>query len=183
MTHRPPTMPGAPLVVHVFPSFAVGGAQMRFAALAKELGLPEGTNIPLSEMLKRRYGMQAGNIIGTGSFIPDYEKPDLETGQTRIGVRLSHETLWISQRMIADLFQGALPESEVRRFVEKRGGAGLYMCFAEANDFDALKARLLEVGAQFAARAPAGASRSSPTAAIVSPETSTSARNARSAAR
>ncbi len=41
----------------------------------------------------------------------------------------------------------------MRRFVEKRGGAGLYMCFAEANDFDALKARLIAVGAQFAARA------------------------------
>lgn len=41
----------------------------------------------------------------------------------------------------------------MRRFVEKRGGAGLYMCFAEANDFDALKARLISAGAQFAARA------------------------------
>ena len=41
----------------------------------------------------------------------------------------------------------------MRRFVEKRGGAGLYMCFAEANDFDALKARLIREGAQFAARA------------------------------
>jgi len=41
----------------------------------------------------------------------------------------------------------------MRRFVEKRGGAGLYMCFAEANDFDALKARLIAAGAQFAARA------------------------------
>ena len=29
-----------------------------------------------SELLRRKYGMQAGNIIGTGSFIPDYEKPD-----------------------------------------------------------------------------------------------------------
>ena len=26
--------------------------------------------------------MQAGNIIGTGSFIPDYQKPDPQTGQT-----------------------------------------------------------------------------------------------------
>ncbi|MCC6211299.1 MAG: VOC family protein [Burkholderiales bacterium] len=41
----------------------------------------------------------------------------------------------------------------MRRFVEKRGGAGLYMCFAEAGDFDALKARLIHAGAQFAARA------------------------------
>jgi CO/xanthine dehydrogenase Mo-binding subunit len=64
---------------------AADDAKAKIAALAKDLGLPEGTNMPLSDMLKRRYGMQAGNIIGTGSFIPDYEKPDLETGQTKMG--------------------------------------------------------------------------------------------------
>ena len=60
-------------------------AKAKIAALAKELGLPEGSNVPLSEMLKRRYGMQAGNIIGTGTFIPAYEKPNPETGQTSKG--------------------------------------------------------------------------------------------------
>jgi len=34
-------------------------------------------------MMKRKYGMQAGNIIGTGTYKPDYEKPD-ENGQTRM---------------------------------------------------------------------------------------------------
>jgi len=33
-----PTDTGAPLVVHVFPSFAVGGAQVRFAAIANHFG-------------------------------------------------------------------------------------------------------------------------------------------------
>ena len=33
-------------------------------------------------MLRRKYGMQAGNIIGTGSFIPKYQKPDPQTGQS-----------------------------------------------------------------------------------------------------
>jgi CO/xanthine dehydrogenase Mo-binding subunit len=64
---------------------AAEDAKDKIAALAKELGLPEGSNMPLSDMLRRRYGMQAGNIIGTGSFIPDYEKPDVETGQTTKG--------------------------------------------------------------------------------------------------
>lgn len=64
---------------------AADDAKSKIAALARELGLPEGSNVPLSEMLRRRYGMQAGNIIGTGSFIPDYEKPDLDTGQTTKG--------------------------------------------------------------------------------------------------
>jgi CO/xanthine dehydrogenase Mo-binding subunit len=61
---------------------AAEDAKRKIDELAKELGLPEGSNLPLSEMFKRRYGMQAGNIIGTGSFIPDYEKPDVETGQS-----------------------------------------------------------------------------------------------------
>ncbi len=64
---------------------AADDAKSKIAALARELGLPEGSNVPLSELLRRRYGMQAGNIIGTGSFIPDYEKPDTETGQTTKG--------------------------------------------------------------------------------------------------
>ncbi len=64
---------------------AAQDAKSKIAALARELGEPEGTNAPLSELLKRRYGMQAGNIIGTASFIPDYEKPDNDTGQTTMG--------------------------------------------------------------------------------------------------
>ncbi|MEZ5741773.1 MAG: hypothetical protein R3E68_21630 [Burkholderiaceae bacterium] len=40
----------------------------------------------------------------------------------------------------------------MRRFVEKRGGDSLYMCFVEAHDFDGLKQRLLEAGATLTAR-------------------------------
>ena len=61
---------------------AAEDAKSKIAALAAELGLPEGTNMPLSELLKRKYGMQAGNIIGTGTYIPSYQKPNIETGQT-----------------------------------------------------------------------------------------------------
>ncbi|MDB5649103.1 MAG: aerobic-type carbon monoxide dehydrogenase, large subunit CoxL/CutL-like protein [Hyphomicrobiales bacterium] len=57
-------------------------AKAKIAALAVELGMPEGSNVPLAELLRRKYGMQAGNIIGTGSFIPAYEKPDTKTGQS-----------------------------------------------------------------------------------------------------
>jgi len=62
---------------------AAEDARRKIAELANELGLPPGSNLPLAELFRRRYGMQAGNIIGTGSFIPDYEKPDSETGQSR----------------------------------------------------------------------------------------------------
>jgi CO/xanthine dehydrogenase Mo-binding subunit len=61
---------------------AAEDANAKIAALAAELDMPEGSNAPLAELLRRKYGMQAGNIIGTGSFIPDYKKPDPATGQT-----------------------------------------------------------------------------------------------------
>ena len=62
---------------------AAEDAKRKIEALAAELGLPPRSNIPLSELFRRKYGMQAGNIIGTGSFIPAYEKPDPKTGQSK----------------------------------------------------------------------------------------------------
>lgn len=40
----------------------------------------------------------------------------------------------------------------MRRFVERRGGDGLNMCYVEAHDFDGLKARLLAAGATLTSR-------------------------------
>jgi len=57
-------------------------AKAKIAELEKDLGLAPGSNLSVADMLRRKYGMQAGNIIGTGSFIPDYQKPDPQTGQT-----------------------------------------------------------------------------------------------------
>jgi CO/xanthine dehydrogenase Mo-binding subunit len=54
----------------------------KLQALAREVGEPEGSNIPLSELFKKRYGMQAGNVVGTGIFKPDYVSPDPLTGQS-----------------------------------------------------------------------------------------------------
>lgn len=61
---------------------AAEDARAKVATLAQELGLPEGHNLSLAEMFRARYGMQAGTIVGTGSFIPDHAKPDPETGQS-----------------------------------------------------------------------------------------------------
>lgn len=55
-------------------------ARDQLAALAKSLGLPEGVNYGPEELFKKKYGMQAGNIIGFGSFIPDYKSPEPGTG-------------------------------------------------------------------------------------------------------
>ena len=57
-------------------------ARDKLAEMAKELGLPKGTNAPVDELFRRKYGMQAGNVIGSGSFIPHYKPTDHDTGQS-----------------------------------------------------------------------------------------------------
>ena len=61
---------------------AAEDARARIKALARDVGEPEGSNIPLPELFKKKYGMQAGNIVGTGSYKPDYVPPDPATGLT-----------------------------------------------------------------------------------------------------
>jgi CO/xanthine dehydrogenase Mo-binding subunit len=56
--------------------------QSKIEAIRKEVGEPEGSNLPISALFLKRYGMQAGNIIGSGAFKPDYVPPSRETGQT-----------------------------------------------------------------------------------------------------
>ena len=54
----------------------------KIAALRRDVGEVEGSNTPISELFRKRYGMQAGNIIGSGAFRPDYVSPSRETGQS-----------------------------------------------------------------------------------------------------
>ncbi|HMI95842.1 MAG TPA: xanthine dehydrogenase family protein molybdopterin-binding subunit [Micropepsaceae bacterium] len=61
---------------------AAEDARNKLAALATEVGLPTGTNYDVKELFKKRYGMQAGNVIGTGTYIPRYASPDPKTGQS-----------------------------------------------------------------------------------------------------
>src|SRR5438067_12872157 len=57
-------------------------AKTKLAALAAETGVPSGTNLPIAELFRRKYGMQAGTVIGSGSYLPSYVSPDHATGQT-----------------------------------------------------------------------------------------------------
>ena len=61
---------------------AAQDAREKISAMAREVGEPEGSNIPLPDLFKKRFGMQAGNIVGTGTFKPDYVPPDPATGLT-----------------------------------------------------------------------------------------------------
>jgi CO/xanthine dehydrogenase Mo-binding subunit len=55
---------------------AAEDARGKLEALAREVGLPEGSNVPIAELFQKKYKMQAGNVIGTGSYIPSYVSPD-----------------------------------------------------------------------------------------------------------
>ncbi len=57
-------------------------ARDKIASLARDLGLPEGTNYSVADLFQKRYGMQAGNIVGTGVYKPDYVPPQPGTGLT-----------------------------------------------------------------------------------------------------
>jgi CO/xanthine dehydrogenase Mo-binding subunit len=49
-------------------------ARDKLNLLRKELGL--APDAEASEIFRKKYGMQAGNVVGTGSFIPAYKSPD-----------------------------------------------------------------------------------------------------------
>jgi CO/xanthine dehydrogenase Mo-binding subunit len=61
---------------------AAGDARDKLKALAKEVGLPEGSNVPLPELFIKKFGMRAGAIVGTANYIPDYAPPNYDTGQS-----------------------------------------------------------------------------------------------------
>ena len=55
-------------------------ARDKLIALAKEVGLSVETT-PIRDVFRKKYGMQAGNIVGTGAFVPTTAPTDYETGQ------------------------------------------------------------------------------------------------------
>jgi CO/xanthine dehydrogenase Mo-binding subunit len=61
---------------------AAEDAKAKIAALAREVGEPEGSNVPLTDLFVKKYGMRAGNIVGNGTYKPDYTPPDPQTGLT-----------------------------------------------------------------------------------------------------
>jgi CO/xanthine dehydrogenase Mo-binding subunit len=55
-------------------------ARHKIAELRREVGEPEGSNTPVSGLFIKKYGMKAGNIVGSGSYRPGHVEPDHETG-------------------------------------------------------------------------------------------------------
>jgi CO/xanthine dehydrogenase Mo-binding subunit len=61
---------------------AAEDAKQKLEAMARSVGVPEGSNLETREIFKKKYGMQAGNVMGIGSFIPTYKSPDSVTGMS-----------------------------------------------------------------------------------------------------
>lgn len=61
---------------------AAEDAKHRLRVLATEAGLPADFDGPTAAIFVRRYGMQAGTVVGFGSYIPSYESPDKSNGQS-----------------------------------------------------------------------------------------------------
>jgi CO/xanthine dehydrogenase Mo-binding subunit len=59
---------------------AAEDARSKIEALRREVGEPEGSNTPISGLFIKKYGMKAGNIVGTGSYRPEHVEPDHDTG-------------------------------------------------------------------------------------------------------
>jgi CO/xanthine dehydrogenase Mo-binding subunit len=53
---------------------AAEDALKKLNALRAELGLAADSPVP--DIFKKKYGMQAGNVVGAGSYIPSYKSPD-----------------------------------------------------------------------------------------------------------
>jgi len=61
---------------------AAEDAKQKLEAMARSVGAPEGSNLETREIFKKKYGMQAGNVMGVGSYIPTYKSPDSVTGMS-----------------------------------------------------------------------------------------------------
>jgi CO/xanthine dehydrogenase Mo-binding subunit len=58
---------------------AAEDAKRQLDELRRQLGLPLDAEV--RDVFRKKYGMQAGNVMGTGSFLPSYKPPD-ENGLT-----------------------------------------------------------------------------------------------------
>ena len=61
---------------------AADEVRRKLAAMAREVGEPEGSNISIADLFKKKFGMQAGTIVGSGTYKPDYVPGAPGTGLT-----------------------------------------------------------------------------------------------------
>jgi CO/xanthine dehydrogenase Mo-binding subunit len=130
---------------------AAEDARSKLAALAAEVGLPDGTNYAVKELFKKRYGMQAGNVIGVGTYVPRYASPDPKTGQsdnvtpfwmvggTGVEVEVDTETGHVSVTRMINVADAGKPINPKICTTQLSGGAIMQLGFTLYEDmvFDA----------------------------------------------
>lgn len=62
---------------------AAEDARDKLAAMARDVGIDPDSDYAVLSVFKAHYGMQAGTIIGTGTYIPEYVSPD-QHGQSSL---------------------------------------------------------------------------------------------------
>jgi CO/xanthine dehydrogenase Mo-binding subunit len=75
---------GSRSLFHMGHALAAAADEVRekLAALRREVAEPEGSNLSIADLFKKKFGMQAGNIVGSGTYKPDYVAGAPETGLT-----------------------------------------------------------------------------------------------------
>jgi CO/xanthine dehydrogenase Mo-binding subunit len=61
---------------------AAEDARAKLASLAAEVGLSLEGGTSMRDVFVKRYGMQAGNVVGSASYVPSYTPPDYSNGLT-----------------------------------------------------------------------------------------------------
>jgi CO/xanthine dehydrogenase Mo-binding subunit len=75
---------GSRSLFHMGHALAAAADEVRgkLAALKRDVGEPEGSNLSIADLFRKKFGMQAGNIVGSGTYKPDYAPGAPGTGLT-----------------------------------------------------------------------------------------------------
>ena len=130
---------------------AAEDARRKLDEMTDNLALPEGSTPTWAEVFRKTFGMQAGTIVGTGTYIPSYISPDPVSGQSAnvtpywmvgaTGVEIEVDTETGAVKVLRLVSAGDLGEPLNPRIVETQlSGAALMQiggAMLERMDFDA----------------------------------------------
>ena len=127
---------------------AAEDAKRKLDALRSELGLP--ADAEARDVFRKKYGMQAGNVMGTGSFLPSYKPPDANgltddatpfwmIGGTGVEIEVDTETGRVRVTRLVNVADVGTPINPKIVETQLSGGAIMQLGFTlfEKMEFDA----------------------------------------------
>src|SRR5687767_8773070 len=127
---------------------AAEDAVKKISELRSELGLP--ADAEARDVFRRKYGMQAGNVMGTGSFLPSYKPPDANgltddatpfwmIGGTGVEIEVDTETGRVRVTRLVNVADVGTPINPKIVETQLSGGAIMQLGFTlfEKMEFDA----------------------------------------------